>query len=202
MNLIPIRPHVPEGLTIIFNAPQRRGKTLAGVLWALDSFQKGRTVFSNIQLGFPHVPLQFHEIKLQDGASPYWNGHIFIDEFNFYFDCRRSMKEVNIQHGAFLLQQKKQGCNLTGTTHSMDSLDLRLRDNYDYEIVPTVYPAYPEPPQILVMEVFNGPMQAEFYRKMTIDCRVFLGLYDSFAVYNPFKPVPKEPKASRPEVKL
>ena len=183
-----IRPHVPEGLTIIFEQKQRKGKTLGGVIWALDSYQTGRNVFSNIQLGFPHEPIQFHELKLEDGASPYWNGHIFIDELNFYFDARRSMTTENIEGSAFLLQQKKQGCHLTGTTHDLMSLDMRIRDNYDYLVVPTVKPEYPAAPEIISMTVHTGPLQE--YRRprtLTLDCRPYLGLYDSFAVYDPFK---------------
>lgn len=189
-----IREHIPEGNTIIFEAPQRCGKTLAMVMWELDSYQRGRKIFSNIQLGFPHEPLQFSDVALEDaagGKSPYWNGHVGIDELNFFFDARRSMKPENIQFSAWLLQQKKQGCNLTGTTHDLMSLDLRLRDNYDYLIRPTVYPAYPAVPQLIKMEIENGPLQKRMKRTLTLDCRPFLGLYDSFAVYNPFKVAPK-----------
>lgn len=182
-----IREHVPEGLALIFEAPQRRGKTLGAVLWALDAYQHGRNVFSSIQLGFPHTPLQFSEIKLEDGNSKFWNGFIFIDEWNFYFDGRKSMKSENIEHGAFLLQQKKQGCTVAGTTHALESLDVRLRTNFDYLITPTVYPAYPAVPQTLTMHIENGPLQGHFDKTITLDCRPFLGLYDSFAVYDPFK---------------
>jgi hypothetical protein len=193
MNVGKIREHVPEGLTLIFEQKQRKGKTLGGVIWALDSFQCGRRVFSNIQLGFAHEPIQFNELKLVDGTSPYWNGHIFIDELNFYFDCRRSMKQENIEASAFLLQQKKQGCHLTGTTHDLMSLDMRIRDNYDFLIRPEVFPEYPAVPQIIKMVVETGPLQE--YRRprtLTLECAPFLGLYDSFAVYDPFKPRPKE----------
>lgn len=182
-----IREHVPEGLTIIFPAPQRRGKTLGMTIWALDAFQHGRTVWSNIQFGFPHNPLEFQDIKLKDGPSRYWNGHVAIDELNFFFDARKSISGPNIEFGSFLLQQKKQGCNITGTTHDISYLDLRLRDNYDYAIIPTVYPAYPNPPTILKMVIENGPLQAPMRKVLALDCRPYLGLYDSFAVYDPFK---------------
>jgi hypothetical protein len=199
-----IREHVPEGNTIIFEAPQRWGKTLAMVIWALDSYQRGRTVFSNIQLGFPHSALEFGEIKLTTaagGRSPYWNGHIAIDELNFYFDGRRSLQKENIDFSAFLLQQKKQGCHLTGTTHDLESLDVRLRMNYDYVIRPKCYPIHPAAPQILKMDIENGPLQARFRRSLTLDCQPYLGLYDSFAVYDPFKNRGNA-KAKRPDVLL
>lgn len=183
-----IREHVPEGSTTIFEGAQRSGKTLGMVIFGLDAFQSGRTVFSNIQLGYPHEPLEFQDIHLEDGQSRFWNGHIEIDELNFYFDARRSMSGPNLEFGAYLLQQKKQGCNITGTTHNLDYLDVRLRQHYDYLIVPTVYPKFPAAPQLLKLTIHNGPLQA--YRRprnLVLDCRRYLGLYDSFAVYDPFK---------------
>lgn len=196
-----IRDHVPEGLTIIFEGKQRKGKTLSGVIWALDAYQQGRNIFSNIQLGFPHSPIEFSEIKLEDGASKYWNGFVLVDEWNFFFDSRKSMRKENVEHSSFLLQQKKQGCTIAGTTHDLMSLDVRLRENFDYLITPEVYPAYPAVPQTLRMKIENGPLQSHFKKSITLDCRPFLGLYDSFAVYDPYKNKPK-PSGIKPRVIL
>lgn len=188
--------YVPEGLTLIFEGKQRSGKTLSLVAWTLDAFQNGRNVFSNFQLGFPHTPLSFEDAKLEDGSSKFWNSFIALDEWNFLFDGRLSMKQRNIEHSAFLLQQKKQGATIGGTTHDLQSLDVRLRMNYDYLITPRVYPAYPEVPQILQMRIENGPLQKRFKRTLTLDCRPLLGLYDTFAIYNPFT---ADKKKTKPE---
>lgn len=186
--VIPLKKQfIPEGLTILFEGPQRVGKTLGGVIWTVDAYQHGRNVFTNIQLGFPHDPLDFRDIRLEDGRSRYWNGHIFIDELNFFFDARRSLSAQNIEFGAFLLQQKKQGCNLTGTTHDVNYLDLRLRDNYDFKIRPRVFPRYPQRPKVIEMRIENGPTQPSLHRAIRIACEPFLALYDSAAVYDPFK---------------
>lgn len=195
-----IRQHIPEGSTMIFEGPQRVGKTLAMVIWALDAFQSGRKIFSNIQLGFPHEPLEFSEMRLEDGASKFWNGHITIDELNFYYDARRSMKPINIEGGAFILQQKKQGCNVTGTTHDLMSLDLRLRNAYDYLVTPTVYPKFPEVPQVIKMVLENGPTQPRIRKTFFLEARRFLGLYDSFAVYDPFRN--REPKSRKESIQI
>lgn len=195
-----IREHISEGHTILYEAPQRWGKTLSGVIGALDAYQHGRPIYSNIQLGFPHEPLQFNEMKLADGSSKYKGAHIFIDELNFYFGGRRSMTPENIEGAAFLLQQKKQGCNLTGTTHNILDLDVIMREHYDYLIQPQVFPAYPQPPIILKMVVNTGPLQAyRPPRTIKLDCRPFLGLYDSFAIYDPFK---KKERPTKPKVTL
>lgn len=179
--------YIPEGLTIIFEEKQRKGKTLAMVMWALDAYNHGRKIFSNIPVKFPYTPLDFDQIRLSDGPSPFWNGHIAIDELNFFFDSRRSMSGGNIEFGAFLLQQKKQGCNLTGTTHDLMSLDVRLRMNYDFLIKPSVFPAYPHVPRIITLKIENGPLQHRVNKTLKFDCAPFLGLYDTTRVHDPFK---------------
>lgn len=178
---------MPDGNTILFEAPQREGKTLSMVIWALDAWQQSRTVHSNIQLGFAHEPLEFSDVRLANGKSRFWNGHIALDELNFYFGNRSSMTAANIRASAFLLQQKKQGCNLTGTTHSVEYVDLRLREHHDFVVRPKVYPAFPARPILLKMVIENGPLQRPFRRSLSLDCRPFLGLYDTRAVYDPFK---------------
>jgi hypothetical protein len=197
-----ILPHIPEGLTMLFEAPQREGKTLSDVIWGLNYFQEGRKIFSNIQLGFPHEPLEFGEMRLEDGSSKYRNGYILIDELNFFLKARGHATELNQKALPFLLQQKKQGCIFTGTTHNLLDLDVVLREHFDFLVKPEVWPKFPLPPQILRMIITNGPLQKRFYKKITLDCRPFLGLYDSFAVYDPFKNTKQPEKAERPRVKL
>lgn len=179
--------HVPEGQTIIFEGPQRTGKTLGMVAWAYSAFSSGRDIFSNIGLTFEHAPLEFGDLVLEDGQSRFRGGHIVIDELNFFFDGRRSLSKPNVKFGAYLLQQKKQGCNVTGTTHNLEYLDLRIRDNYDFIIRPQVYPRYPEKPIILKLKIENGPLQPRLSKIVKFDCRPYLGMYNSFAVYDPFK---------------
>ena len=188
MSVGKIRQYIPEGSTTIFEAAQREGKTLAAVIWALDAFQHGRKIFSTIQLGFPYEPLNFSDVKLADGQSKFWGGHIFIDELNFFFGGRRSMSNENVEFAAALLQQKKQGCNLTGTTHNILDLDVILREHHDYLVHPRVYPAYPEPPVVIKLEIDTGPLQRYRPTKtLTLDCRPFLELYDTFMVHDPFQ---------------
>ena len=179
--------HMPEGLIIPFEALQRMGKTLAMTIFAVDAWQNGRSIFSTIQLGIPHEPLEFIDLKLEDGSKRFWNGHIACDELNFLFDARASMSKVNRQFGAQLLQQKKQGCNLTGTTHSLDYLDLRFRQNYDYCIRPKVYPVYPAKPEFITLTIDHGPTQKYCHKKLKMPVAPYLGLYDTGAVYDPFK---------------
>lgn len=191
----PVYDLVPEGEITIIEAPQRWGKTLAGFIRANDAWHKGRNIFTNIQFGIPHQRLEFKNIKLTDETnteSIFRGGHIFVDELNFYFDGRRSMRNLNLQFGAFLLQQKKQGCNLEGTTHSLESLDIRIKENYDKLIRTSVYPKYPAKPEWLTMEITNGPRHEYFYQKFAMRCAQYLGWYNSFVVYDPFQGMVKD----------
>src|SRR5688572_2312286 len=136
--------HVSEGNIIAFAAKQRRGKTLSGCLWSLDAYQHKKKVFSTIEFKFPYTPLKFTELKLENENNPLRNGHLFIDELNMYLDARASMSKVNREFCSFLLQVKKQGLTVTGTTHEMLYLDKRFRQNYDFEIQTDVYPRFPK----------------------------------------------------------
>lgn len=181
---------VPEGQTIIFEGPQRVGKTLAAVAWAHLAYMQGRRIHSNVWLGFPHERLHFRDVSLE-GESRFRGAHVFIDELNFFFDGRRSLSAQNLRFAAFLLQQKKQGCNVTGTTHSLDSLDVRLRDNYDWVCRPRVHPAYPATPNLLRCDFEAGPLQTRPNHKprkwgFVVRAGPFMGLYNTFETYDPF----------------
>lgn len=179
---------IPEGQITLWEAFQRKGKTLGLTIKAYQAFKKERPVFTNYDVTFEHRKLDFSEIVLHEGRSPFFGGHIAIDELNFLFDGRNSMSRDNREFSAQLLQQKKQGCNLEGTTHDVESLDVRIRDNHDWVINPEVYPAYPEKPVLMKLRIRNGPLQP-YTRKVIgpFDIRPYLGMYDTLAIHNPFK---------------
>lgn len=180
--------HVREGKILILCGPQRTGKTLGNVMFAHQSYAKGRKVFSTIKLGFPHEPIDFSEIQLEDGTSRFLNSYINIDEWNFFLDPRRSMSKENLRNMAFMLQAKKQGCIVGGTTHGLSYVDVRLRDNFDFLITPRVFPAYPKKPVAIRFTVETGP-QHKYSKRVSpwIDCRKYLGMYDTRQTYDPFK---------------
>lgn len=184
--------YVREGNILIFEAPQRKGKTLGATIWACDSYRHRRRIFSTIKFGFPHEKLDFYKLKLatEQGQSPFLNGHIFVDELNFYLDARASMSKANRDFSAFLLQTKKQGCIMTGTTHAIKSLEMRFRDNYDYRIIPEVYPKYPGTPKVIRLLIKNGPVQPRLNKVITLNCTPYLGLYNTREIYNPFAAAP------------
>lgn len=190
-----VREHVAEGNVIIFEAPQRWGKTLGATIWAVDSYKCGREIYSTIEFKFPHKKLDFYKMKLSNDVSPLLNAHLFVDELNFYLDARAAMSKVNREFSSFLLQVKKQGLLVTGTTHALKYLELRFRENYDYRINPQVFPKYPGTPKIIRMKITNGPTQKKMSKVVTMECGPYLKLYNTLNVYNPFSSIPsKQPK--------
>lgn len=178
--------YVAEGEIRVYEAPQRFGKTLMGCIESLDAYQRRQTVYSTIKFAFPFKPLDFAKMKLQNEDNPLRNGHAFIDELNMFLDARASMSKVNRDFCNFLLQVKKQGLTLTGTTHNLGYLDKRFRENYDYKIQTEVFPKFPARPIILRAKIISGPTQKYRVKRIKMRVEPFLGLYDTSHVFNPF----------------
>lgn len=195
-NLAEAGEYIREGQIIVKNGPQRSGKTLGGCIWALNSLHQKRKIYSTIEFKFKHTPLDFYHLRLEDNANELVNSHIFIDELNFYLDARAAMSKVNREFSKFLLQSKKQGVLLSGTTHALSYLELRFRQNYDFIINCAVYPKYPAVPEILTMNILNGPLQEHTNKTVTINVKPYLGLYNTRHVYNPFQSFINEADAS------
>ncbi len=196
-----------EGKIVIIEAPQRAGKTLTMSILALEEYQQKRTpIITTIayespeskKIKIPYEPLNFFELTMAK-IDGFINRCITIDELNFYLDSRGSMTKINRRFCQWLLQSKKMGINTYGTTHGLDYLDLRFRENFDYLIRPqTHYEIVTNPitgiqerkPAILVMKWFNGPNQRAFKKTISIDLRKMpwlLGMYNTRHVFNPFQ---------------
>ena len=180
---------IQEGKTFIYEGKQRQGKTLAMSLAALGDYEKGRNIVSNVPFTFPFTPIKFKDLQLSQEEGTIHGSTICLDELNFLFDGRSSGTGINKKFSYFLLQTKKMGVNLLGTTHDLGALDKRFRMNYDYLIVPECLPINRKddsPPEALILEIFNGPNQRNFHRKKVINLKDRLGLYDTTHTFNPF----------------
>lgn len=194
-----------EGNITIIEAPQRAGKTLTMSILALEEYLKRRTkIITTIayenpethKIKIPFEPLNFFQLTMAH-IDGFINRCITIDELNFYLDSRGSMTKVNRRFCQWLLQSKKMGINTYGTTHGIDYLDLRFRENYDFLIQPNIQyeifneglPTERKVPRYLIMKWFNGPNQRHFRRTMVLDFKAkpqLLGMYNTRNVFNPF----------------
>lgn len=189
-----VREFTAEGSINVYEGQQRSGKTLTGTIFALEAYkQKKLQVFSTLGFRFPFTPLNFNKMKLDNASNPLTDGHAFIDELNFYLDARGAMSKLNKDFCKFLLQVKKQGLTLTGTTHRLNYLDIRFRQNYDLKIMPEVFPKYPDRPEVLKLTILNGPVTKRFNKTVKLKVEPFLGLYDTRHVFNAFEGAPSTP---------
>lgn len=187
-----------EGRIILIEGAQRSGKTLLGSLFGANACMRGKTVWSNLEFRFPHEPIDFYALTLQNDIGQLRNGLIFIDELNFLSDGRDSGKDYSKDFTKFALQVKKLGITFVGTTHLLDYVDRRLRENFDLLIRTRAFPVRrPDgvPPTHLKLHVQNGPNQDWIDRRLTLQLTPrMLGLYDSAHVYNPFRNMPSAKK--------
>lgn len=208
-----------EGRIVIIEAPQRMGKTLSMSILALDEYLvNNRNIYTNIayenplthEQRIPYKPLNFFELTMEK-IDTFRNVCITIDELNFYLDSRGSMTKINRRFCQWLLQSKKMGINTYGTTHNLNYLDLRFRENFDYLIKPIChYDMNDENPMTrgrpigITMKWYNGPNQRHFRKNITIDFRLkpkLLGLYNTRHVFNPFAEMEQQMEKEKVEKK-
>lgn len=194
--------YIQEGKIVLYEAPQRCGKTLGLVLSAYSAYRKGKQVLSNLPLKFPEVdgclkpkPLRFRDLQIASVAedfTAFQGSHISLDELNFIFNNREHGGQTNKQFIPFCLQIKKQGVDFEGTTHNLMYLDKVIRENFDYLIKTQVYPiTRPNgaPPTHLRQIIDNGPVRKRFHKEIIIPLDGLLGLYDTTHVFNPWEGV-------------
>lgn len=189
-----------EGKIVLMEGKQSSGKSLTAALWTYSDYCKGRPVYSNIGLKFPHKPLNFFDLTMRDKNGELEGATLFIDELNFYCDSRGSTTKLNKEFTQFILQVNKSDINVYGTTHEVSFLDLRLRKHFDYLVKPTCLPirrADYEPPRVLKMDISNGPKQRAFHKTPSIDPTPYLGLYNTKNRINPFEQIESKMDAAK-----
>ncbi len=195
--------HIHEGKIVVIEGPQRSGKTMAMSIFAYRDALKKKTIYTNLAYTFKYKPLNFNELTLRNENKELRDCTLTLDELNFFLDSRGSMTKQNKEFTYFLLQVKKQGIDLYGTTHGIGYLDLRFRENYDYHVATRVFPEKRPSgvaPEILRLVITNGPTQKTMKKTINIKCKEFLGMYDPTNIFNPFseseadKYIPKLPR--------
>lgn len=105
------------------------GKTLSMVKKAYEQFKRGKTIYSNFHLKFPHIPLTLEILlDMKENNTDLANSVVLIDEAHIYLDSRRSASKVNVILSYFVLQSRKMSCDIYYTTQFIGQVDKRLRD--------------------------------------------------------------------------
>lgn len=165
------------------------GKTLGAVKECFALYRRGFTIYSNIGLKFPYVPLtkQVFEDLIHDKAG-LQNAVILLDEIHIWIDSRSSMKKKNKIITYFLLQTRKRNVRLFCTTQDISQVDVRLRRSANL-IVESFNPANalslvktPNQPVLLVQFGYKGLrmyLLGRFFRKAKIYANPYYALYDT-----------------------
>ena len=109
------------------------GKTVLAVFFAYLLKLKGYRVMSNVRIKFPDgteaEPIDTKNLDKLDHCV------IILDEAHIYLDSRRSASKTNMTTSYFILQTRKRGIILIYTAQLGTSVDKRLRNVQDFNIV-------------------------------------------------------------------
>lgn len=104
------------------------GKTLYMTYLLFLDYLKGRKIFSNYHLNFPHTIIKKEElIKLAKSGEPTDNISFGFDELWIWLDCRKAMENTIMTY--FFLQSSKGDTKIYFTTQNEGQNDLRIKQN-------------------------------------------------------------------------
>lgn len=122
-------------IRIAFIGSQSSGKTLSMVYYAYAKHLQGYDIYSNLKLNFPFKIFTQKELIEYTKNQKQFNKSVFlIDEAHLFFDSRSGMSNKNKVMSYFITQTSKRDCELYVTTQRFNQLDLRFRENCDYNI--------------------------------------------------------------------
>lgn len=122
-----------NNLVIGFKGYKGSGKTLAMTLFLYLEYKKGKKIYTNYPVGFPHEYIDVQ--KLVDLDEQLQNAVIGIDELHMICDSRRSSSKQNMLMSYFVLQSRHRSVNFYYTTQLDGQIDVRIRDNTDINVI-------------------------------------------------------------------
>lgn len=111
------------------------GKTLSMVRdLYIDNKDKNRRIISNLILNFTSTQIsqKFFDTFAQGQTQELFDLDLGIDEMHIFLDSRSSTSKGNKYLSYFILQTRKRGVELKGTTQFYNQIDKRLRKVCDY----------------------------------------------------------------------
>lgn len=115
-----------------FIGPMRSGKTLTMVMHAYQEYLRGKPVYSNIYLSFPHTritPNDLHQAIKDKETDMFDNACLCIDELHVFMDARNSGAKRNVMLSYFITQSGKLHNTVLWTSQFSRQVDVRVRLN-------------------------------------------------------------------------
>lgn len=162
-------------MIIGFSGRLGKGKTLGSVIWAYEGYEQEETIYSNIWLGFDHIP-----VKTPYDFLGLTEGRFLADELWSLVDNRRAMSALSRLTTILLLRSRKRKFSFCYTQQYLQ-IDPRIAYITDIWVKPQVYPYDPEhklKPEVLVLDRWDG----DFNKLPTVqiwDLDPFLEMYDT-----------------------
>ena len=122
------------------------GKTITMAKTVKDMLEKGRTIYTNFHINKKGIDKKYYKkIHLLDNEFfknykdfKLYNCALFLDEVYVYIDARTSMSKRNRLWSYFINQTRKRDVDLYYTTQFFRQVELRLRENTEFFIYPTL----------------------------------------------------------------
>lgn len=111
------------------------GKTLCLTYMCYRNYLKGKKIFSNYELKFPHT-----KVKELDDLLNMKEGFAGMDELWLWVDCRASASKKNRVISAILLKSRKRGIHICYVTQAFRQVDVRIRNVTDFIGIPMLSP--------------------------------------------------------------
>jgi hypothetical protein len=110
------------------------GKTLSMVRDMINDKKKGKKIITNLVTNFESTTLskEFFKDFSKDKTGELFNCTLAIDELHIFLDSRRSTSKRNTAISYFILQTRKRGVTLRGTSQFFSQVEIRLRNVTDY----------------------------------------------------------------------
>lgn len=122
------------------------GKTITMAKTVKEALKKGKIVYTNFKINKKAIEKKYHKkIKLLDNKFfknykdfKLYNCALFIDEIYVYIDSRTSGTKRNRLWSYFINQTRKRDVDLYFTTQFFRQVEVRLRDNTEFFVFPSV----------------------------------------------------------------
>lgn len=187
-------------MIIAFYGYRGAGKTLSMAHHILEDLQEGRKLFTNMEIkNIPKallknvtlVPkkdiLNFHELIIKK-PKMLFNATIAITELHNYIDSRSSMSKENKMFSYWVLQSRHTGegtVKIYFDTQKDSQVDIRMRENVDHEIYPSIVrwtkERHKKPVKVL-LTIISKVRQEIIKSKRLIDVTNCRNIYDTHEV--------------------
>jgi hypothetical protein len=177
--------------TAIIGKP-RTGKTLFLTAIAETDFRKGRSIYSNYTLSFPHKKYSIDDLlSISTMEMEISEKTVVMQEASKWFDSRRSGRNENVLLSSFTGQSGKRDIDIYYDDQFMTRIDRGLRDITDYSFVSNCIRDSNKNPILFEYTMYGGYFVYPMNRTLRIPASKMLKYYEMYNTREPTKPLIK-----------